>query len=311
MSVVEKNANSGQASKDQKVTITPFDAPLGAAVHCGDLAKVDTEGRAAIRQAFLDHLILVFPGQNLSDDDQLAITSIFGAQSDSTGGIHERQRVITISNQPGGALGSGELRWHSDHSFEKIPFSASLLHALEIPPEGGDTLFNNMYLAYATLPPALLERVRTLTIKNDISINSAGERVERVPETTDVRLSKGPSHPIIRTHPETGLNALYLGRRPFAYVNGMEVEDSEALLDELWAHACNPAFDYRHQWTAGDLVVWDNRSVMHRRDAFDETQTRIMHRTQCQGDEPVYDPTADARGYHSRAAAWIPKLKRS
>ena len=253
--------------------------------------------------------MLVFPGQNLSEDEQVSITDIFGVPEFSQGGPLERQRVIMISNQPGGALGSGELRWHSDHSFEKRPFSASLLHAREIPPEGGDTLFSNMYLAYATMPPALLDRVRGLTIKNDISTNSAGQRVERMPETTDVRLSQGPSHPIVRTHPETGLNALYLGRRPFAYVNGLEVDESEALLNALWAHAANPEFEYRHRWNVGDLVVWDNRSVMHRRDAFDENQRRIMHRTQCEGDVPIYDPDADARGFHGRAADRISRLR--
>lgn len=295
-----------QARKEpiSAVDVEPLDGPLGAIVHCGNLSEVGEVGRRAIHNAFLDHLILIFPGQNLSEDDQVSITKIFGPPSGSLGSAgagFERRKIIVISNQPGGALGSGELRWHSDHSFEKQPFSASLLHAVEIPPEGGDTLFNNMYLAYATLPLELRRRIEGLTIKNDISTNSAGQRVERVPETTDVRLSEGPSHPIVRTHPETGLNALYLGRRPFAYINGLSIEDSEELLDTLWAHASGPALEYRHRWSVGDLVVWDNRCTMHRRDGFDETQRRIMHRTQCLGDVPTYDPSADARGHHSRA----------
>jgi taurine dioxygenase len=297
MSGAEQTTIQQRPRPEESIVVTPCDAPLGAEIRCGDLAKVSEAGRQQIRQAFLDHLVLVFPGQHLSEEEQVEITNIFGTPEFSKGGPLAQMRVVTISNQPGGALGSGELRWHSDHSFEKRPFSASLLHALEIPPEGGDTLFSNMYLAYATLAPALRERVRGLTIKNDISTNSAGERVLRVPETTDVRLSLGPSHPIIRTHAETGLNALYLGRRPFAYVNGLEVPESEALLDELWAHAANLAFEYRHHWKVGDLVVWDNRAAMHRRDA--------MHRTQCQGDEPVHYPAADARGFHARAADWI------
>lgn len=288
---------------DSAIEIAPIDGPLGAIVRCGDLAKVGPAGRRAIRQAFLEHLVLVFPDQNLSDDEQVSITDIFGPPSSSLGtpgAGFERRKVVVISNQPGGALGSGELRWHSDHSFEKQPFSASLLHAVEIPPTGGDTLFNNMYLAYATLPPELRARIEGLTIKNDISTNSAGQRVERIPETTDVRLSAGPSHPIVRTHPETGLNALYLGRRPFAYVNGLSIEESEDLLDTLWAHASDHRLEYRHRWSVGDLLVWDNRCAMHRRDAFDETQRRIMHRTQCLGDIPTYDPDADARGFHRR-----------
>lgn len=256
-----------------------------------------------LRQAFLDHLVLIFPGQGLSDDEQVSITSIFGLPTDSTGGPvrNIRKLLVEVSNQPGGALGSGELRWHSDHSFEKEPFSASLLHAIEIPPEGGDTYFSNMYLALATLPPVLRERVSGLTIKNAISTNSAGIRVGE--PITDIRTHNGPNHPIIRTHPETGFNALYLGRRPDAYVNGLSIEESEELLDELWAHATQAAFEYRHRWHVGDLVVWDNRAVMHRRDAFDETQSRIMHRTQCKGEVPTFDPGAEASGIHPRAFA--------
>ena len=286
------------------VEVTAVDGPLGAIVRCGNLTKVGEISRQAIHKAFLDHLVLVFPDQSLSDDEQVLVTNIFGPPSGSLGtpgANFDRRKVVVISNQPGGALGSGELRWHSDHSFEKQPFSASILHAVEIPTEGGDTLFNNMYLAYATLPPDLRARIEGLTIKNDISTNSAGQRVERVPETTDVRRSEGPSHPIVRTHPETGLNALYLGRRPFAYVNGLSVEDSEDLLDTLWAHASAAHLEYRHRWSIGDLVVWDNRCTMHRRDAFDEAQRRVMHRTQCLGDVPIYDPAADARGFHRRA----------
>jgi taurine dioxygenase len=284
--------------------IRPFDGPLGAEVFCGDLTQVGARGREQLHQALLDHLVLAFPGQNLSEDEHVAITSIFGELGDGTYGGPDRKKIITISNQPGGALGSGELRWHSDHSFEARPISISLLHALKVPDEGGDTYWNNMYLAYATLPPALLDRVRNLTIKNDISTNSAGQRVERMPETTDVRTSIGPSHPIIRTHDETGLNTLYLGRRPFAYVNGFTIEDSEALLNELWAHASDPRLEYRHHWRVGDLMVWDNRAVMHRRDACDENKPRVMSRTQCRGQVPFYDPAADARGYHARGAAY-------
>lgn len=282
------------------ITIKPLDAPLGAQVFCGPVDKLSADEREVIHQAWLDHLILVFPGQNLSPEEQIAATPIFGpvAAVFMKGGEKEITTVTNIGPMP--LLGNAELLWHSDQSFEDIPISASMLFAIEIPEVGGDTYWNNMYLAYETLPPALRARVQGLTIKNDISTNSAGQRVMRIPETTDVRLSKGPSHPIVRTHPETGLNALYLGRRPFAYVNGMPVEESEALLNELWAHATNPALEYRHHWTPGDLMVWDNRAVMHKRDAFDENLRRVLNRTQSKGCFTYYDPTADARGFHPR-----------
>ena len=285
------------------ISIRPLPAALGAEVICGKLSDMGPAGRALLRKAWLEHLVLVFPDQHLSEAEQLAITSIFGDPEEAV--LHEdkgkHHGVVVISNQPNGMLGAGELRWHSDHSFHEEPSSASLLQAMEIPPTGGDTYFANMYLALATLPASLLSRIRGLTIKNDGSMDSSGKY--RGTPVTDLLSYQGPSHPILRTHPETGLNVLYLGRRPNAYVNGLSVEESEALLTELWAHAGNPAFAYGHRWRVGDLVVWDNRTVMHRRDAFDETQRRIMHRTQCSGDRPAYRAEADAHGHHPRGFA--------
>ncbi|NKJ00960.1 TauD/TfdA family dioxygenase [Novosphingobium sp. SG707] len=282
------------------VVIKPLPFALGATIECGDVSRLDAAAQALIRQAYLDHLVLVFPGQHLSDDEQIAFTSLFGPVTDSYTGLADgkRRMVAMVSNQPGGGLGFGELRWHSDHSFEARPFSASILQAIAIPPSGGDTHYSNMYLALDTLPDGLKAKIRGLTIKNAISTNSAGEQIGEA--ITDVRLHKGPSHPIIRTHPETGRNALYLGRRPDAYINGLSLEESEDLLNALWAHASNGDFAYPHRWQVGDVVVWDNRATMHRRDAFDETQTRILHRTQCSGDEPTHDAAADARGSHAR-----------
>ena len=117
----------------------------------------------------------------------------------------------------------------------------------------------------------------------------------------DVRTYDGPSHPIVRTHPETGYNVLYLGRHPNAYVNGLSIEESEALLDQLWAHASQPRFAWSHKWRVGDLVVWDNRCLMHRRDKFDPNARRVMHRAQCAGDRPAYNPDSAHRGSHPRA----------
>jgi taurine dioxygenase len=293
----------GQVSVDG-ITVKPLDAALGARVICGPLAHIKAEQRAAVHKAYLDNLILVFPNQSMTDEEQLTVTQLFGEIAD-VGLAQGRMQISTVTNvgdKP--LLGNADLRWHSDQSFEDIPISASLLRAVEVPPSGGDTYWNNMYLAYQTLTPSLRERIKGRTIKNDASTNSAGMRVMRVPETTDVRTSQGPSHPIIRTHPETGLDALYLGRRPFAYVNGLSLEESEELLDALWEHASNPAFEYRHHWTPGDLIVWDNRAVMHRRDAFDNSQVRVMKRTQCLGTRPSYDPAAEARGAHPRGKDW-------
>lgn len=294
----------------KSIGIAPYPAALGAEVSCGDLRGIDAGIRAMLRQAWLDNLMLVFRGQTLSDADLLEVSTIFGDTAIAAVKPKDDlfQPVAIVSNvvengRKIGVLGDGEVIWHSDHSFNEKPLGAALLYALEVPPAGGDTHFSNMYLALKTLPRDLRARIEGLTIKNDGSLNSAGER--RTNDIiTDVREYAGVSHPIIRTH-ESGFDVLYLGRRPNAYVNGLTVADSEALLDRLWAHATQPAFTWAHRWQVGDLVVWDNRCVMHRRDPFDPQARRIMHRAQCEGERPVRTPDAAARGFHpscSRAA---------
>jgi len=185
-----------------------------------------------------------------------------------------------------GGLGSYELVWHTDMSYNPLPPRASLLYALEVPVDGGNTGFLNMYAAYETLAPDLKRAIEGKTCIHDSSRNSAGELRKGFQRTLDVRHTPGAVHPLVRLHPVTGRKALFLGRRPGAYIHGLEVEESEALLDAIWAHATQEKFAWYQKWRAGDLVMWDNRCVMHRRDAFDESLRRLMHRTQIVG-EPV------------------------
>jgi taurine dioxygenase len=286
---------------------------LGAAVECGDVRRLTGEQRQAVHEAWLDHLLLVFRGQSLSDSELVQFARIFGeteiAAVAPKDGVY--QEIAIVSNvvedgKPIGVLGSGELLWHSDHSFNERPLGATMLYAIEVPPAGGDTWFSNMYQALESLPPPLRQRIQGRTIKNDGSHNSAGERrTDAV--ITDLRTYEGPSHPIVRTHPETGYNALYLGRRPNAYVNGLSIEESESLLDALWAHASQPELAWAHKWQVGDLVVWDNRCMMHRRDAFDPMARRVMHRAQCAGDRPSYRESS-RRTAHPRARARYPAV---
>jgi taurine dioxygenase len=177
--------------------------------------------------------------------------------------------------------------WHSDNSYRDVPLLFSALYALEIPPTGGNTGFANMYRALETLPADLRRRIDKLTIKHDMTYNSAGDLRDGFKPVNDVRDAPGPSHPIVRTHAETGHNALYLGRRPNAYIDGLPVEESERLLEELWTHATQPQFTWHHQWRVGDLLMWDNRCVMHYRAPFDGGARRVMHRIQGKGDKPV------------------------
>jgi taurine dioxygenase len=165
-------------------------------------------------------------------------------------------------------------------SYLTNPPQASVLYALEVPAEGGDTYFCNMYRAYESLPGSLQRRISGLMLKHDATYNSGGNVRQGVTPGDDPVTSPGVYHPLVRRHRETGRPALFLGRRRNAYVRGLALAESEALLDELWSHAIPSEFTWRHEWEVGDVVLWDNRCTMHRRDPFDPSSRRILHRTQ-------------------------------
>ena len=169
-------------------------------------------------------------------------------------------------------------------SYLDDPPKASMLYALEIPPAGGNTSFCSMYAAWDTLPADLQQRCLDLRIKHDGTYNSGGYLREGVTATDDPRSSPGAVHPLVCRHPESGRRCLYLGRRRNAYLVGMRLDESEALLDALWAHVDDPALAWSQRWRVGDLVMWDNRCTMHKRDVFDGGARRIMHRTQIKGE---------------------------
>ncbi len=279
------------------VKVTPTGHALGADVSGIALAQIDEDAFAAIKKAWLEHLVLRFRAQVLTDDDLIAFSRRFGEldrapkDTTTTNFVPGKPEVLIISNvvedgRPIGSLGSYESEWHTDMSYVVMTPTASLLYALEVPASGGDTGFSNMYRAYDALPAGLQARIAGLRCKHDASRNSAGELRAGCVEVEDPRDAPGAFHPLVRTHPETGRKALFLGRRKNAYVEGLSLEESEALLDELWAHAADPGFTWTQQWKAGDLIVWDNRCAMHRRDAFDAQARRVMHRMQVRGDRP-------------------------
>ena len=265
---------------------------LGAEIAGVDLSHpIAAQDFARIRAAWLEHLVIRFRGQQLSDPQLLAFSAHFG-ELDPPGPNplgrpflpdHPQMNVIsnvTVGGVPIGGLGDGEAIWHADMTYVDNPPMAAILHALEVPPSGGDTYWANMYLAYETLPSELRRRVEGRSAVHDATYNSAGTRRKGYEELSDPRAAPGARHPLVRTHPETGRKCLFLGRRRNSYVLGMELEQSEALLDALWAHATQPQFTFRQQWRVGDLLVWDNRCTLHRRDAFDPAARRLMHRTQ-------------------------------
>jgi len=268
-------------------------ATVGAEVRGVDLARAGAAEIEAIKDAWYRHDVLVFRGQRLSDDDLLAFSRHFGALDPppnqgagrkSPPGYPEVYVVSNVrdaSGEPIGALGDGEAAWHTDMSYTPAPPDASMLYSLEIPAAGGDTCFAGMKAALAKLPPALVARVKDLDIKHDGTYDSGGTLRKGLTASDDPRNSPGTPHPVLIEHPESGARALYLGRRRNAYVIGLPLEESERLLDELWSYV--EASVYRHRWALGDLVLWDNRTTMHRRDAFDPAARRVMHRTQIKG----------------------------
>ena len=276
------------------ISVRKLSAALGAQVDGVDLRALDANTFAAIYRAWLDHQVLLFRTQALTAEDLVSFSRRFGdldtAPVQETGrrfvdGIPE---VYVVSNvlkdgMPIGSLGSGEAVWHTDMSYLPDPPRASALYALEVPAEGGDTSFCSMYTAWDALPGPLQRRVEALRLKHDGTYNSGGYVRQGVTLTGDPRTSPGALHPLVAVHPETGRRTLYLGRRRNAYVEGLPVEDSDHLLEELWTHATRDALTWRHRWQVGDLVLWDNRCTMHRRDAFDPTARRVMHRTQIKG----------------------------
>ena len=265
---------------------------LGAEVSGVDLSQpLVPELFAEIRKAWLEHLVLRFRGQALSDPQLLAFSRLFG-ELDPPGPnpygkpfLPEQPDMNVISNikadgVPIGGLGDGEAIWHADMTYVERPPMAAILHALEVPPSGGDTYWANMYLAYETLPAELKRKVEGRVAVHDATYNSAGLRRKGYKEVTDPREAPGAHHPLVRVHPETGRKCLFLGRRRNSYVVGLPFAESEALLDEIWRHATQPELTFRQKWRVGDVLVWDNRCTLHRRDAFDPSARRLMHRTQ-------------------------------
>jgi taurine dioxygenase len=278
------------------MTIVPAGEALAAEVKDVDLRNLDGEDFRAIYRAWLDHLVLLVRGQHVMDDDLISFSRRFGdldwAPIQETGRrfVEGHPEIYVVSNviqngEPIGSLGAGEAVWHTDMSYLDLPPKASILYALEVPSAGGNTYFCNMVRAYECLPTSLKSRIGGLTLKHDATYNSGGYVRQGVTAVDDPIHSPGVYHPIAPVHPETGRRALYLGRRRNAYIGGLAQAESEALLDELWSFATRPEFVWAHEWQPGDVVLWDNRSTMHRRDAFDPALRRILHRTQVKGGE--------------------------
>ena len=279
--------------------IENLEAALGAVVRGIDVSRpLAADEVRTLEQVWRERLVVVLRGQKLSDPQLIAFSRQFG-ELDPPGPnpygepfIREHPELNVISNvvengKPIGNLGDGEAVWHADMTYVEVPPKAAVLYALEVPPSGGNTYFANMFAAYDALPADLKAAARGRTAVHDASTNSAGMLRKGYKKVTDVREVEGTRHPLVRTDPGTGRKALFLGRRPNSYVIGLAVPESEALLDALWAHATKPQFAMCHAWQVGDVLMWNNLCVLHRRDPFDARSRRVMHRSQIKGTERI------------------------
>jgi alpha-ketoglutarate-dependent taurine dioxygenase len=267
----------------------------GVEILCAELSEPLSEPLAAlIRRALLDHRVVVIRDQALSKQQQHDFTLNFGElenhvarHSDGRYGIVHSVTNLDQEGNPTDALDiRGNYFWHTDKSYHAVPSLMTMLHAVELPPAGGDTQFANMVLAYRTLPDTMKSRLATLRAIHswETSRLQSGSK----PATEEEKRERPPvSHPIARTHPETGEKALYIGNHAGS-IEGFDEAEGRALLAELLAHATRPDFIYTHHWRPGDLVMWDNRALLHRAVAnYDMGQhRRVLHRTVVRGTAP-------------------------
>ena len=280
--------------------VKPTGGPLGADIvgfPFDDFTQADVD---QMRRAWVQHLVVRFRHTNIADEQQIRFSGMLGPfvihprqMQEGTHGSH--REILVISNakkadgSPAGDLGDGEVNWHTDTWFQERPPSGSILRAIKLPSQGGNTYFLNMYMAYEALPQVLKTAIEGRYIHHQKVYDGRGDiRMGMTkPASDDIRTWPGVPHPIARTHGESGRKALYLGGRRKPWIIGMPLDESEDLIQQLWAHAVQPQFVWGQEWEMGDMVMWDNRCAMHRRDAFDPASVRLMHRTAVEGERPV------------------------
>ena len=273
--------------------ITPIGEQFVANIDNVDVRGLSAAEFSKLYQAWLKFGVLRLRNQPLNEDELQTFSAQFGPLEEMPLGLMPeaarrklKNRYVTqLSNiiengKPIGGLGNSEATWHSDMTYIEVPPPASVLLGVEIPATGGDTYFADQNAAFAAMPAQLRERVQSLTIKHNAAHTSVGSLRPGYESFDDPREAPGAVHPIVMTHEETGKQTLYLGRREWAYVPGLSLADSEALLDELWSYAALEDHVWRQDWQPDDLIIWDNRRVLHRRDNFDQHERRLMKRCQ-------------------------------
>lgn len=277
--------------------LEPTGATLGATVTGLRLADLDDAGFAALHRAWLQHALLIFPGQHLSRDEQVRFARRFGAIEQIGGGD-----IVAISNVlPDGRVRSydpaewddmmkiivGNMAWHADSTYMPVMAKGAVFAAEVVPDEGGETGFADMRAAYDALDDAMRERVESLAAHHSLRHSQA--RLGHVHSAQSAYVGYGmdvagvPLRPLVKTHPETGRKSLLIGRHAHA-IPGLDAAESEAFLDSLTAWACQPPRVHVHRWQAGDVVLWDNRCLLHRALPWDLARPRVMWHSRLAGD---------------------------
>jgi alpha-ketoglutarate-dependent taurine dioxygenase len=272
-----------------EISIEPLPATFGARVGGVRLAELDDDAWRIVERAFNTSSLLIFPGQHLSDDEQLAFARRFGA-------LEPGLQLAAISNvtaegdirPPDGPVMQmvrGNEGWHTDSSYMPRSAKASVLSAHVVPASGGETEWADMSAAYESLDVTLRTRVETLSAFHSIRYSQARAGfTDTMPGAYGYDVDEPPLRPLVKVHPVTGRRSLYIGRHAHA-IPGLAPEESERLLDDLLANACRPPRLYRHRWEPGDIAIWDNRCVLHRACSYDYRQARVMKHTRVSGDD--------------------------
>lgn len=287
-----------------RFTVKPLEPRFGAEVTGVDLSgPLGDNVFGRLRQAWLDAGgFMVVRGQRLTSEAHIQFSRRFGPLFGAPGEaplqdtvsryLHPKHpEIYRVSNKVEGGVAMGRARagtyWHSDVSFRERPAAASILNAIELPPTGGDTLFADMTAAYEALSDAMKERLLPLRARHDWAVAAATQYAQPIVVGKDLEGGNRALHPVVRTHAETGRKALYVNPGFTAGLDGFAAGESRALLGFLYAHATRPEFVYRHRWRAGDVVLWDNRCLMHYAVADYGEAPRYMERTTVIGERPV------------------------
>jgi taurine dioxygenase len=291
----------------QRVTVEPVSGAGGAVVGGIDLARdLDDDVIAEVRRAVLDHHAVFFRGQSLTPDEQVAFSRRFGPYSpvpfiEPVAGHPEVIAVVREAHESQ-AYTFGSL-WHSDFSFLPEPPFASLLHALEVPPAGGDTIWANQALAFASLSRGMQSMLAGLVGVHS-AVNAYSSRMQSLHDTfpgmtvhTSDEAERTQLHPVVRAHPETGRPALFVNAQYTVGLDGFARPESKPILDFLFEHATRHAFTFRWRWQVGDVAMWDNRCLQHMALADFTGHRRFLHRTTVAGDAPIrFDPGSAGSG---------------